>query len=302
MPKFLLIFLLPLSAYLMRCSKAGSLAVVSKRDFETSTSTKTPPPENEALIEIQTDFGNIKCRLYNETPQHRDNFLKLAREKYFDSSLFHRVIKNFVIQGGDPDSKKANKGMVLGDGGPGYNITAEFLPDKYFHKKGALAAARESDDKNPNKESSGSQFYIVQGKIHDDASLLKNERRINRGIFQKISDSILSLPKNNSLKLRWANSKEGNGSRDSLAYFQKIIDSITEPIYVKTRKYIIPSWQKTIYKQIGGTPHLDSHYTVFGEVYEGLEVLDKIILAETDNNDRPMSDIRMKIKIIRNCK
>ncbi|MFN5182394.1 MAG: peptidylprolyl isomerase [Bacteroidota bacterium] len=302
MQKILLIFLIPVSAYLLRCSKASKYEKVSKRDFETNTSTPFHIPDNEALIEIQTEFGNIKCRLYNETPLHRDNFLKLAEGKYFDSLLFHRVIKNFVIQGGDPDSKKATKEKVLGDGGPGYNIPAELLPAKYFHKKGSLAAARESDDINPKKESSGSQFYIVQGKIQDDASLIMNEKRINRPLLQKITDSLLNLPENARIKSGWMKAREEKGNKDSLIFFKKIIDSISEPHFKNRIKYEIPQNQRYVYKKIGGTPHLDSHYTVFGEVYEGLDVLDKIIIQETDKNDRPLTDVRMRVRIIRRNK
>ncbi|MFN6036977.1 MAG: peptidylprolyl isomerase [Bacteroidota bacterium] len=302
MTKFFLLLIIPATTYLMRCSRASNYKFIEKRTFETVTSTPFTPPENETLFEISTDFGIMKCRLFNETPLHRDNFIKLIQTNYFDSLLFHRVIKNFVIQGGDPDSKNAKQGVLLGDGGPGYTIPAEFMPQKYFHKKGALAAARDGDDVNPKKESSGSQFYIVQGKIHDDASLLKNEKRINRPLIQKLSDSILSLPKYKNLKASVERLKLAQNKADSLSYFQKKIDSLTEPLYLKSDRYKIPEAQRTLYKHIGGTPHLDSHYTVFGEVYEGLDVLDKIIALETDKNDRPTKDVRMKVRITKTPK
>ena len=301
MTKLMLLAILPLTSYLTRCSRAKTV-VFEKRNFETVTATPATPPSDEILIEISTEYGNMKCRLYNETPKHRDNFVSLIEKNYFDSLLFHRVINNFVIQGGDPDSRNAKKDILLGDGGPGYTLPAEIIPEKYYHKKGALAAARESDDKNPAKESSGSQFYIVQGRIQDDASLIKNEKRINRTIMQHITDSLLSLPANILLKEKWTRIKNQDKKGDSLVIFQRKIDSLAEPLYLKSKKYQIPEAQRSVYKRIGGTPHLDTHYTVFGEVYEGLEVLDKIITTKTDNNDRPVKDIRMKIRIIRKAK
>jgi len=196
--------------------------------------------KTEKKVLISTSFGDIKVRLYDETPKHRDNFIKLATEGYLNGTLFHRVIKNFMIQGGDPGSKTAKKGQVLGNGGPNYTIPAEFVA-KYFHKKGALAGARESDDVNPKKESSGSQFYIVQGQKYDDATLNLIEKKYNRKFTEE---------------------------------------------------------QRQIYKTIGGTPHLDGEYTVFGEVYEGIDVVDKIANVAVDKYDRPVEDIKMTVKVI----
>ncbi|MDB5198579.1 MAG: peptidylprolyl isomerase [Chitinophagaceae bacterium] len=196
-----------------------------------------------ARIKLTTDSGVIVLRLYNKTPLHRDNFLKLVKQHYFDSLLFHRVIKNFMIQGGDPDSRHAKPAILLGNGGPSYTIPAEF-DTSLFHKKGVLAAAREGDDVNPAKASSGSQFYIVQGKVFTDAGL------------------------------------------DSVETFR-----------LKGRK--LPLSHREVYKTIGGTPHLDMNYTVFGEVESGLEVVDKIASAPRDSNNRPFTDIRMKMKILR---
>ncbi len=193
-------------------------------------------------IRLTTDSGIIVLRVYNKTPLHRDNFLKLVKQHYFDDLLFHRVIKNFMIQAGDPESKNAKPLIKLGNGGPGYTIPAEF-DSTLFHKKGVLAAARESDNVNPKKASSGSQFYIVQGKIFTDAGL------------------------------------------DSVEKFRL--------------KRKIPEWQRQVYKTIGGAPHLDMNYTVFGEVESGLQVIDKIASAKRDSNNRPLNDIRMKMKIIK---
>ncbi len=197
-------------------------------------------------IKLTTDSGIIILKLSDKTPLHRDNFVKLVKGHYFDGLLFHRVIKNFMIQGGDPNSKNAKPNILLGNGGPVYTIPAEF-DSTLFHKKGALAAAREGDKVNPLKASSGSQFYIVQGKIFTDAGL------------------------------------------DSVEKFR-----------LKGRK--IPVWQREVYKTIGGAPHLDMNYTVFGEVETGLEVVDKIAAAVRDSNNRPLNDIRMKMRILRKNK
>lgn len=197
---------------------------------------------------ITTD-GTVRLRLYDLTPLHRDNFLRLVKFHYFDSLLFHRVIKSFMIQGGDPDSRRAAAGDHLGDGGPAYTVPAEFRPT-LFHKKGALAAAREGNDVNPEKRSSGSQFYIVQGKRFTDAGL------------------------------------------DSLETFR-----------LKGRK--VPPAQREVYKTLGGTPHLDQNYTVFGEVISGLEVVDTIAAEPTtaDPPDRPVKDVRiLKARLIKRKK
>ncbi len=185
---------------------------------------------------IETEFGQMKVMLYNTTPKHRDNFIKLAREGYYNDLLFHRVINNFMIQGGDPDSKNAAPGTPLGMGGPGYQIDAEIGAP---HLKGALAAAR---DMNPQKRSSGSQFYIVQGQRVDDAVLT--------GIEQQ-----------------------------------------------KGMRY--NPEQRKLYAELGGAPFLDGDYTVFGEVVEGLEVIDKIASVPTAQGDRPLQDVKMNVKIIR---
>ena len=199
--------------------------------------TKKNKAQTNQIVEISTDLGNIKIRLFDETPKHRDNFIKLASEGFYDSTLFHRVIKNFMIQGGDPDSKRAKPGVMLGNGDVGYTIPAEFV-DTIFHKKGVLAAAR---DNNPTKASSGCQFYIVQGKVFTDADL--------------------------------------------------------DMIEARTGNKYTPA-QRKAYTTIGGTPHLDRNYTVYGEVIEGLEVVDKIAGVQTGQADRPVNDVRMKVKVI----
>lgn len=191
-------------------------------------------------ILVSTSLGDIKIVLYDNTPMHRDNFIKLINDNYFDGLLFHRVINGFMIQGGDPDSRNAKPKQMLGMGGPGYTIPMEYIPQNY-HKRGALAAAREGDNVNPQKASSGSQFYIVTGRLFGDNELNQIEKR--RGF--KYSDE-----------------------------------------------------QRDTYKTIGGYAPLDKEYTVFGEVYEGMDVVDKISKVERDKNDRPLTDVTMKITII----
>ncbi len=217
-----------------------SVAVAAQQD----STVRKKDRKKDVLIE--TNYGTIVVRLSDSTPLHRDNFLKLVKVSYYDSVLFHRVIQNFMIQGGDPDSKKAKAGVPLGNGGPSYRIPAEFRTS-LFHQKGVIAAAR---DNNPEKESSGSQFYIVQGKIFSDAGL----------------------------------------------------DSVET--YRLKRK--LPAGQRDIYKTLGGTPHLDQNYTVFGIVVKGLDVVDAIAAVPTSkgvDRDRPLEDVRIiKTKLVKRKK
>ena len=198
-------------------------------------------PGNFQLAVIDTDKGPITVKLYNKTPEHRDNFIKLIKQRYFDNQLFHRVIKNFMIQGGDPHSVNAARGQRLGSAGPGYTLPAEFHPGLY-HKKGALAAARRSDEVNPEKRSSGSQFYIVQGRTFTVEELEIMEQK---GLHEPFTPS-----------------------------------------------------QIEIYTTLGGAPHLDGDYTVFGEVIDGLDVVDRIASVDTDDYDRPLQDIKYSIRLL----
>lgn len=193
-------------------------------------------------VKIATDKGFCIVKLYNETPLHRDNFIKLAKAKYYDGTLFHRVIKDFMIQGGDPTSINATAEATLGNGGPKYTIPAEFN-DNLFHKKGVLAAAREGDNINPEKASSGSQFYLVQGRVFTDEQLnLLEQRRL---------------------------------------------------------KHQIPANQREVYKTIGGTPHLDRNYTVYGEIVSGLALVDSVAAVVTAKGDRPVEDVKMTVSVLK---
>lgn len=203
---------------------------------------QTKKADRPVKVEMTTSMGKMVFVLYNDTPLHRDNFLKLVKEHTYDSLLFHRVIKNFMIQAGDPNSRHAKTNQMLGDGTLGYTVPAEFRPN-HIHKKGALCAARQGDNINPRKESSASQFYVVQGQVWDDKTLNMMEQRFGKKFTAE---------------------------------------------------------QRKIYTTIGGTPHLDGDYTVFGELVEGMEVVDKIAAVETAVADRPVKDVRiLKVKVIK---
>ena len=243
-------------------------------------------------ILIKTDYGNIKVRLYDQTPRHRDNFIKLTEEGFYNGVLFHRVIKEFMIQGGDPDSKNAKPGEQLGNGGPGYKLPAEIRFPELFHKKGVIAAAREGDRVNPEKKSSGSQFYIVQGKKFTDEQLDKVEHRVNLMRKQQINYKLTSQYKDSLLAL------QQEQKFDDFYAMQKKIQKLTEEELNKNI-FSFPENIREVYKTIGGTPHLDSNYTVFGEVIEGLDVIDSIAAVQTDQYDRPVKDIRMTVEVIK---
>ena len=209
--------------------------------------------QKEQKMKIETTEGDITLKLYDETPLHRDNFIKLVKSKFYDGVLFHRVIDEFMIQGGDPNSKNAKPDTMLGDGDVGHTIPAEFRTPQRYHKRGVLAAAREGDDTNPEKASSGCQFYIVVGK--------------------QFTDDELDMMEESKTE------KHGHANDSTYKYSDQA---------------------RADYTTIGGTPHLDGNYTVFGEVLTGMEVVDKIAKARTNRSDRPREDIRIKkIRLIR---
>lgn len=246
---------------------------------------------HNSTIEIKTEYGKIKLLLYNETPLHRDNFLKLAKEGYFNGTLFHRVIKNFMIQGGDPDSKNAPADSLLGNGGPAYTIPAEIIYPTLFHKRGVLAAARESDQVNPTKASSGSQFYIVWGKVFTQTQLDSLEHKRNTNKQLKILSRLSAEHKDEFVKYLQTNNTVKIDSLKKELAAQSLAEAKALPDFKFTPE------QRTTYTTLGGTPHLDGNYTVFGEVISGLEVVDKIQQVITDKNDRPKQNIPMKVKV-----
>lgn len=249
--------------------------------------------KNDYVVTIKTSYGDMVAILYDETPKHKENFIKLTKEKYFDSLLFHRVMQGFMIQGGDPDSKKAQPGQHLGVGGPGYTIPAEFNQG-LFHIKGALSAARLPGNQNPTKASSGSQFYIVQGTIVNkaDADNLKiDNEKLNVG-FQMIAGNPANKPMMDSLMIIYS-------SGDMQAYQKKILSLvplIEKQTNIKVTKEVSPE-KIEAYTTIGGSPHLDGDYTVFGKVIKGLEVIDKIAAIPVDGSNRPLEDVRMTVTL-----
>ena len=266
----------------------GAFILLSKNSQSLNKTEK-----EEIKILITTTFGNITIKLYNETEIHRNNFVKLVKEHYFDSLLFHRVIQNFMIQGGDPDSKYAIANMELGNGGPPYTLPAEFRSN-LFHKKGVLAAARDSDLENPTQQSAGSQFYIVQGRIFNDSLLKIQAIRITK---LKLFNTIINRRENLELQKKYMALPKLQKT-DSLKHLNGIITKIVEKELPVTKLHTFTEEQIRIYKTIGGTPHLDESYTVFGEVLEGFEVINNIAKQMVDKNSRPITDIRMKISIL----
>jgi peptidylprolyl isomerase len=247
--------------------------------------------EKETKVKIHTTMGDIVVKLYNETPKTRDNFIKLVKDKFYDSTLFHRVIQGFMIQGGDPNSKNAKPGVMLGNGDAGYTIPAEFVPG-LFHKKGVIATARQGDNVNPTKASSGCQFYIVQGKVFRSGEMDTMEQRANFGIKQQIFTKIISEPKNAQLKARFIK-YQNQSNIDSLQALTKTIEPEIDSIYDKTPKFSFTPEERKAYTTVGGTPQLDNNYTVFGEVVEGIDIVDKIAAVKTDKADRPVEDVRV---------
>lgn len=240
--------------------------------------------DSPVQIELITNYGTIILQLSDETPLHRDNFIKLVESGTYDSLLFHRVIKDFMIQGGDTQSKYADSVSRLGSSDLPYQIPAEIVPG-LFHKKGVLAAARTN---NPQRASSSTQFYIVQGKIQNDSLLAHNEGRINKMLARHYG---INDPSNKPLIDSLENARTHKDSvltKELEIRLNSILDS-----YWNFDKYSIPDTHRQVYKTIGGTPHLDQNYTVFGEVISGLEVVDAIAAVETNAQDRPLSDVRI---------
>lgn len=238
-------------------------------------------------------MGDFVLALYDETPQHRDNFVKLAEEGYYNGVLFHRVINNFMVQAGDPTSKTADSTAVLGEGDPGYTLPAEFVFPKYFHKRGALAAARTADQVNPERRSSGSQFYVVTGRVYSSAMLDDMKKRIGDQRKQQIFTS-LAMEHMDSIKAMQARSDMAG-----LQALQQEFIAKTEAQYAAA-PYEFTQEQIEAYTTVGGTPHLDGQYTVYGEVIQGYDVIDKIQNVATGANDRPLADVKiLSMRVIR---
>jgi cyclophilin family peptidyl-prolyl cis-trans isomerase len=249
-----------------------------------------PGGNENTTVSIKTSMGDIKIKLYDGTPVHRDNFIRLINSGFYDGISFHRIIKNFMIQAGDPLTKSASS-KNFPDSLKTYTIPSEF-DARYFHKKGALAAARQGNDVNPEMRSSGTQFYIVQGVKLTDNDLNEAENRINGNIKQS---RFFHYLKSTADSVRLTRTTLTDGQIQEIASV-KMFQFLTS-----YKDYKISEEQRNIYKTIGGTPRLDGTYTVFGEVIEGLDVLDKIADVQTDGNDKPVNNIKiLKIKITRN--
>ena len=233
-------------------------------------------------------LGDIVVRLYDETPIHRDNFVKLAKEGYYDGTLFHRVIKNFMIQGGDPDSKGAPAGKMLGVGGPDYTLQAE-IQDGLFHKRGALAAARQGDEVNPERRSSGSQFYIVWGQVYNENQLRQFSKQLRMQKVQDVFHALASDHRAEIMQMRREKNRVG---------LQELQDKLVAEAESQVGSDGLTENQMKLYSTIGGTPHLDGQYTVFGEVEEGLDVVELIQGSATGRADRPLDDIEMRMVVI----
>lgn len=253
-----------------------------------SESAAQPQTTNSKMtkVKLETTMGDIVVELYNETPQHRDNFVKLVLEGYYDGVLFHRVIKDFMIQTGDGNSKTAGPDATLGDGDPGYTIPAEFVYPKYFHKRGALAAARTGDQVNPERRSSGSQFYIVTGKIYSSDELKMMTQRL---ATVKKQDIFRRLVNENHAQIE---TLQRNQDNEGLNELQNRLIQQTEAEAAQS-PFSLTDEQIDAYTSVGGTPHLDGQYTVFGQVIEGMDVVDKIQNTPTGRMDRPVSDIKI---------
>jgi peptidyl-prolyl cis-trans isomerase B (cyclophilin B) len=242
------------------------------------------------VVTIKTKYGDMVAILYDETPKHKANFIKLAREHYFDSLTFHRVIRDFMIQGGDPNSRNAKPGAPLGNGGPDYTIDPEFNP-KFFHEKGSLSAARLPDAQNPAKASSGSQFYVVQGTVISEEELKMDQVKLNTAMQQFFQnpnnkpayDSVVAYYKNQDMK----------GYQN---YVLKLKPRIEKETGLSTEREISPEKLKA-YTTVGGAPHLDGEYTVFGKIIKGIEVIDQIAAQPVGAQHRPIEDIRMTVTV-----
>lgn len=248
--------------------------------------------DKEVKAVIETNLGNMTVKLYNDTPKHRDNFIRLAKAGHYDGTLFYRVIKNFVIQGGSSDSRRAIKGAAIGYGKP-VTIDSEIFPEHY-HKKGALAAPRQPDRVNFFKESDISQFYIVQGRQYDAKELEIIEKQVNVPIKKAIQKKYYTPDKKAILDTLRAQKR--------VKEFREIADKIKQDIAFEwnsnPNKLYMSEEKRNDYIHLGGVHHLDKEYTVFGEVIEGLEVIDKIASLPTDGNDRPLDDVKIKVRII----
>lgn len=244
-------------------------------------------------VAVSTTAGDFTVLLYGDTPKHRDNFVRLVKDSYYDSTLFHRVIKEFMIQAGDPDSKTAKPGQMLGSGGPSYKIDAEIVFPRHFHKRGVLAAARQGDQVNPKKQSSGSQFYIVTGRVLSEAEMSEMVVQMQYKQKQNIFNRLAGERREQIIEM------QRNGDRVGLENLQNELIKMVEAEVASLPAPAVTPEMREAYTTVGGAPHLDGDYTVFGEVIDGMEVIDAIEKVATDRSDRPIEDVRiLSMKIV----
>lgn len=244
-------------------------------------------------VRVSTHLGDMTFILYDDTPAHRDAFLQLVREGYFDGTLFYRVLPDFLIQGGSRSSRNAAPGKRIGYGDPDKTVDDEILP-KYFHKKGALCAPRQPDEKNPFKQSDISQFFVVKGKVISEGRLDTLEMAVNNPIMKQISDRYLTQ----DIREKLTYLREENNAEEFRALAGPIRQRIDAEYALAPGKLKFTEEQRKAYTKIGGYPELDGKYTIFGECIEGFEVIDRIAALKTDSNDRPHADVKISVRIL----
>lgn len=278
--------ILTLAAIVLCMGACSSSASKNEKQAEEDSNLNIMEADTTSVkVEVKTTVGDFTLLLYGDTPGHRDNFLKLVNENFYDSVLFHRVIDQFMVQAGDPNSKIAKAGQMLGDGGDG-TIPAEIVYPKHFHKRGALAAARMGDSVNPERESSSCQFYVVTGRKFNGEELKSMQMRL--AFDQQVQEN---MPRIMELQ-----QKQDQAGLQALQ--EELIQKAEEQVAIGASP--MTAEQIDAYSTVGGAPHLDGSYTVFGEVIKGMDTIEKIEKAETDGNDRPVEDIRiLSMKVVK---
>lgn len=278
--------LISLAGTLAACSKASADPAATDNQATSQMKKDTTATAGDVKVIVETTMGNFTVLLYGDTPGHRDNFLKLAREGFYNGTLFHRVIDQFMVQAGDPESRNAPAGKMLGSGDPGYTLEAEIVYPRHFHKRGALAAARQGDQVNPQRRSSGSQFYVVTGQKVPEAAIGQLEARMQNTAMQSIFNGLAAQHADQIRQLQAA------GDREGLETLRQQLIAQTESQYQANPVHMSEE-MKQAYVTQGGAPHLDGQYTVFGEVIDGMDTIDKIEKVATDGNDRPTTDVKI---------
>ncbi len=278
------ILMLALMPALAACGKARAEADNAQAPAEIPTDTMTQTDTTSVKVKVDTSLGSFTVLLYGDTPIHRDNFVKLVKEGFYNGTLFHRVIGDFMVQAGDPDSRTAAPGQRLGSGDPGYTLEAEIAVPKHFHKRYALAAARQGDQVNPERRSSGSQFYVVTGRKVPSAAIEQVKAQMLNQQKQAIFNTLAGSHMEQIRSMQAAGDQAG---------LEALRQSLIQETETRAAEFHFTPEMEHAYTTVGGAPHLDGQYTVFGEVIEGMDVIDKIEKVETDAADRPVEDVRI---------